>query len=227
MNPGAADGPVYSNAKKGDDFVGAIYEQPDEVVASGFPATWSVTFSVDDIETSTASVSDLGGSVNMGPMDVFELGRMSAIADPNGAPAALWQAGSHIGASVMFEHGSFTWAQLITRDREASTTFHRKLLGLDLDSGPAPGGGVNDVLTLDHEPMVGIMDMPDDVADAGTPNHWVIYFHVDDVDATIDLAIANGATLIMSPTQLAHIGRIAIVSDPQGAVFGLVTPDPM
>ena len=106
------------------------------------------------------------------PMDIFDLGRMSAIADPNGAPAALWRAGSHIGAGVMFEHGTFTWAQLITRDREASTTFHRKLLGLG-DSGPAPGGGVN--LTLDHEPMVGIMD-------AGRfnwpPNHWIVYFHV-------------------------------------------------
>ena len=86
---------------------------------------------------------------------------------------------------------------------------------------------MNDVLMLGDEPMVGIMDLPDDVAEAGTPNHWVIYFHVDDVDATIELAIDNGATIIMSPTQLAHIGRIAIVTDPQGATFGLVTPTPM
>ena len=126
----------------------------------------------------------------------------------------------------MFEHGSFTWAQLITRNRTVSTAFLAYLLSLSIDSGPAPGSGINSVLMLKDEPMVGIMDMPDDVADAGTPNHWIIYFHVDDFDDAVDLAATNGASTIMAPTQLAHIGRIAIISDPQGALVGLITPAP-
>ena len=223
MFPGVPDSPVVFNAKIGDELAGVIAPNLGEPDA---PAAWAFNWAVDDVDGSVERVSELGGSVTMPPMDMADQGRVAVVADPNGVDAILWQGKEHIGAGVMFEHGSFTWAQLITRNRSVSTSFHRQLLGLSLDSGPAPGGGINDVLMLGREPMVGIMDLPDDVADAGTPNHWVIYFHVDDVDATIELAIDNGATIIMSPTQLAHIGRIAIVTDPQGATFGLVTPTP-
>ena len=224
MEPGVPSSPVYSNAKKGDEFVGAMYPHHEEVVASGMPAIWSITFSVDDIEKSTERVVELGGSVNLGPMDIFDLGRMSSVADPNGAPISLWEAGQHIGAGRMFEHGTFTWGQLTTRNRPASTKFLSQLLGFGLDSGPGPDGGHNDVLMSGDEPMVGITEMPVETAASGTPNHWVVYFHVDDVDASVELAVANGGTVIMEPNQLAHIGRIAVASDPQGAVFGMVTP---
>lgn len=72
--------------------------------------------------------------------------------------------------------------------------------------------------------MVGIMDMPDEAAEQETPDHWIVYFHVDDVDATVELAAARGGTAIMAPNQFADIGRIAVVADPQGAVLGLITP---
>ena len=221
MFPGTPDGPVVFNAAKDGELAGVIAPQLGEPDA---PASWAFNWAVNDVDASTDKAAELGGSVTMPPMDMADQGRVTVVADPNGVDAILWQGKEHIGAGVMFEHGTFTWAQLITRNRTASTNFLAQLLGLDLNSGPAPGGGYNDVLMLGSEPMVGIMEMPDEEADAGTPNHWIIYFHVDDVDATVDRAIANGANTIASPTQLAHIGRIAVVSDPQGAVLGLVTP---
>ena len=158
------------------------------------------------------------------PMDIADQGRVAVVIDPNGIEAILWQRKDHKGADVMFEHGSFTWAQLVTRNHSVSTSFYSQLLGLDIDSGPAPGGGYNDVLMLGNEPVVGIMDMPDELTSKVMPNHWIIYFHTNDVDATVDLVIVNGGTLTIKPDHLTNIGRISIVADPQGAMFGLVTP---
>ena len=222
MIPGMPGSPIVFNAKIGSEFAGVIappFGTPDT------PAAWVFNWAVDDVDALANRVVELGGSITSQPVDIAEQGRVAVVADPNGVDAILWQGKQHIGAGVMFEHGSFTWAQLITRNRPASTKFHLELLGLTLDSGPAPGGGVNDVLMLGDEPMVGIMDMPSDMAASGTPNHWIIYMHTDDVDATVELAVANDGSVIMQPNQLPHIGRIAVISDPQGANFGLVTPE--
>ena len=221
MFPGVPDSPVVFNAKIGDELAGVIAPNLGEPDA---PAAWAFNWAVDDVDESVEKTSELGGSLTMPPMDMADQGRVAVVADPNGNDTILWQAKEHIGAGVMFEHGTFTWAQLITRNRSVSTSFDRELLGLGHDSGPAPGGGYNDVLMLGDEPMVGITEMAEDVAAQGTPNHWIIYFHVDDVDATVELAESSGGTTIMVPNQLAHIGRIAVISDPQGAMLGLVTP---
>ena len=220
---GMPDCPTVFNAAIGDELVGVIAPQLGE---PDVPASWAFNWAVDDVDACAQTAYETGGEIIEPSMDVGDQGRVAVVADPNGVEAILWQGKEHIGAGIMFEHGSFTWAQLITRNRKVSTAFLAYLLSLSIDSGPAPGSGINSVLMLKDEPMVGIMDMPDDVADAGTPNHWIIYFHVDDVDAAVDLAATNGASTIMAPTQLAHIGRIAIISDPQGALVGLITPAP-
>ena len=221
MFPGMPDGPVVFNAKKGDDFVGVIAPQLGEGEES---AAWMFNFAVDDVDSSVKRVAELGGSMIADPMDIGDQGRVAVAADPNGVEAILWQGKNHIGAGVVDADASFSWVQLLTRNMEASTGFYVDLFHIGRSSGPAPGGGVNDVLMVGSEPVAGIKGMPEDIAVLETPNHWIIYFRVDDIDAAVDRAIANGANTIASPTQLAHIGRIAVVSDPQGAVFGLVTP---
>jgi predicted enzyme related to lactoylglutathione lyase len=55
---------------------------------------------------------------------------------------------------------------------------------------------------------------------AATPSHWLVYFNVDDVKAANDKAIQLGASQIVPP-QAYPGGEFAILSDPQGAAFGL------
>ncbi|MBM4408280.1 MAG: hypothetical protein FJ038_06725 [Chloroflexi bacterium] len=59
-------------------------------------------------------------------------------------------------------------------------------------------------------------EMPDDV-----PSYWAVYFTVDDVDRAADRAQDLGGS-VMVPAQDMPGGRFAIVSDPQGASFGLL-----
>jgi len=51
---------------------------------AGMPSMWGVYFAVDDADATAAKVTELGGAVMMGPMDI-EPGRFAVVADPSGA----------------------------------------------------------------------------------------------------------------------------------------------
>ncbi|WP_327749306.1 VOC family protein [Streptomyces europaeiscabiei] len=52
------------------------------------------------------------------------------------------------------------------------------------------------------------------------PSHWLPYFAVEGVDETARIAAGAGGTLLMEPTTVPDGPRIAVLRDPQGAVFG-------
>jgi predicted enzyme related to lactoylglutathione lyase len=53
------------------------------------------------------------------------------------------------------------------------------------------------------------------------PNHWAVYFAVNDCDAAVAKAEAFGASVLMSPTEVLP-GRFATIKDPQGAIFSVI-----
>ena len=55
----------------------------------------------------------------------------------------------------------------------------------------------------------------------GIPNHWQVYFAVDDADATAAKAAELGGTVQVPPFDT-PVGRIAVIGDPQGAVFSII-----
>jgi hypothetical protein len=57
----------------------------------------------------------------------------------------------------------------------------------------------------------------------GIPNHWHVYFAVENIDAAIAKATELGATLAAGPFET-PIGPMAALSDPQGAMFSLFAP---
>lgn len=72
---------------------------------------------------------------------------------------------------------------------------------------------------LDGESIGGLMSMPPDVP-AEVPPYWLVYFAVDDADATAAKATElGGQTMVAMDTPA---GRIAVLADPQGAVFAVI-----
>ena len=71
----------------------------------------------------------------------------------------------------------------------------------------------------------GTMAMPANLRERGIPSHWSVYFQVDDVDAAVEKAVTNGGRVGLPPTDIATVGRIAFLMDPQGAGFGLTAPE--
>lgn len=60
-------------------------------------------------------------------------------------------------------------------------------------------------------------------APPGTPAHWVAYFAVADADVAVATARSGGAVLLAEPWDT-PFGRMAFITDPQGASFAVVGP---
>jgi predicted enzyme related to lactoylglutathione lyase len=57
-----------------------------------------------------------------------------------------------------------------------------------------------------------------------TPDGWAVYFATDDAQKTVDVAVANGARVVVPPMQVDDLGTMAVLTDVGGAVVGLWQP---
>jgi predicted enzyme related to lactoylglutathione lyase len=190
----------------------------------GQPSVWVTYVAVDDADATTALAKKAGAAVFVEPMDVSDIGRMAVFADPTGAAIGIWQAKSFIGAELANEAGSFAWNELNTRDLPAARTFYTEVFGWtpsDLDMG-----GMNYTeWKLGDKSVAGMLAMPDMVP-AEVPAHWLVYFGVEDTDATVVKAQGTGAALLVPPTDIPP-GRFAVLADPDGATFAVIKMNPL
>ena len=212
-------GPVYSMAMIGGHPVAAIAPQSPELAAAGAPPMWNTYLAVDSADEAAGKVEAAGGKVGMAPFDVVDAGRMAFVLDPSGAAVALWQANQHIGATLVNEPGAVTWNELITTDPSA-VKFYADVLGMTTSTMDM-GGGPYTVFEAGGR-MVGGTTAPQM---PGVPNHWHVYFEVADADAAAAKAAELGGTVIVPPFDI-PVGRIAVIGDPQGAVFSIIKSVP-
>jgi len=212
----AGESQIYTLFSKDGKQVAGGGEPPPE---QPMPPAWAAYVTVEDVDETEARVTGSGGTTLMGPMDVMDAGRMAIFADPTGAPFAVWQDGNHTGAELKDAHGSLTWVELGTGDIATATKFYRDVFGWGSETVPMGDSGEYTLFTLGEDQVAGGYDktgvLPDEV-----PPHWLVYFAVDDIDATVEKATALGAKAGDIIEVMA--GRLSIIHDPQGAVFGAI-----
>jgi predicted enzyme related to lactoylglutathione lyase len=206
--PISEDELYYIFKKNGADSA-AMYKQREE--ERGAPPHWSSYVSVIDADAATEKAKSLGATVYAGPFDVMDHGRMSVIADPQGATFAVWQAKEHIGVGVRDEAGSLCWNELQARDVEVARTFYAALFGWKMKISPE-----YTELAAGDQPIGGIIASK---SPPQVPSFWLPYFAVADCDASTAKAQSLGAAIYVPPTDIPNVGRFAVVADPQGAVF--------
>jgi predicted enzyme related to lactoylglutathione lyase len=151
-------------------------------------------------------------------MDVMGQGTMAVFHDPAGAFVSVWQAGAHRGAQVVREPGSFTWAELDTRDVEGSRSFYNAVFGWDART--SEGEMPYTEFLVDGDSVAGMMAMPPMVP-AEVPSYWLVYFSVADADDAVARVQELGGS-VLAPVMAFPGGRFAVVTDPQGAAFGVM-----
>lgn len=205
----------------GRDAAGA-YALNDEMLARGVPPHWELYILVDSADEAAARVADLGGSVIASPFDVMDIGRMAVFHDPTGAVFAVWEARRHGGTGVAGEPGTMTWGELQTRDRAAAVAFYQELFGWRMAAGKnmQEAGDEDYVHIMNGDEMIGGMP-PASHLDPGSPPSWLLYFETTDCAAAADAAAGMGGRVLSGPMRIGNEGTIAVVADPQGAVFAL------
>ncbi|MGP0076468.1 MAG: VOC family protein [Bryobacteraceae bacterium] len=195
---------------------GAFTLSPAES-AAGISPHWHLYVAVSSADEAATKVAELGGKV-VEAFDVGDRGRAALIQDPTGAFLSLWEPNKRSGLGVTGEPGSFCWADLNTPDQTRAKTFYEGLFGWKLKAGEGKGSGYLHI--VNGENYIGGVP-PARPSGAHQPPHWLIYFAVEDVDKTFNRAMDLGARVLLRPMDFEGVGRVAMLADPQGAVFAL------
>ncbi|MCZ4123310.1 VOC family protein [Streptomyces sp. H39-S7] len=198
------------------------------IMADGVQPCWTPYFKTPDAEATAKAVEQAGGTVAFPPMDVFTMGRMAVFTDPAGAGFNVWQPGDNKGLDVVTADNALCWVELHTTDAAAAKAFYHQVFDWEYTDAPMPGmtytlirpAGTDAAAEAEHG---GLMDLPPGATGPGSAPNWHPYFGTADCDATFATAVAHGATVIMPPDDAPGVGRLAMLLDPAGAQFALLT----
>lgn len=185
------------------------------------PSAWSIYIGADDADAVAARVREAGGQVIAEPFDVLDAGRMSVLQDPTGAFISIWQPGEMRGADLLDQPGSLCWSELNTRDLDTAQRFYGAVFGWTTQETTTSDGVRYLVWNLGDSSVAGAVDMGTEIP-AEVPPHWLPYFAVEDCDAALAAAQELGGILVVGPMDT-QFGRFTILSDPQGAVFAVLS----
>ncbi|WP_127357272.1 VOC family protein [Actinacidiphila soli] len=202
--------------------VAALSPKPD----GRMPTVWNLYLASADAQATAARIREAGGQLVTEPMAVGSYGTMLMAADPGGAVFGVWQAGTHKGFEKSGEPGSYTWAEILTRDAERVDTFYETVFGYgsrQIGDGEnfdykvfAPEG--KDVTPANV--VLGRFRMGSEFP-AELPAHYDVYFGVEDADRAAETIRRLGGRVNRGPDD-SPFGRFAVVADDQGANFSII-----
>src|SRR3954451_1470861 len=182
------------------------------------PVAWSVYIGTDDAEALGRKVEAAGGRVLMPAFDVGDQGRMAVFADPGGASISAWQPTATQGFETEGAN-AFSWAELNARNVGTSLPFYRDVFGWALHTSDSPDMPYTE-FKIDGQSIAGATEMSP-MAPGEMPNYWLVYFGGEDVDASTATAVKAGGKEMLAPMDFPG-GRMSMIQDPQGAIFGLL-----
>lgn len=115
--------------------------------------------------------------------------------------------------------GTPSWVDLGTADLAGAAAFYGALLGWEVLAGPPEAGGYR-MCTFRGVPVAGMGPQ----MQADTPPWWTTYVTVADADEGAARVHAAGGHVLVDPTDVLDLGRMAVCADPTGAVFSLWQP---
>ena len=121
--------------------------------------------------------------------------------------------------------GRFIWHELLCSDTTAATFFYSRVLSWK-GQPFSPGSPYIMFTGPDGRPLAGAMRLSEEARVQGTPAHWRGYIGAADVDAILAQAVRLGARVLQPAQDVPAVGRVALLTDPEGALFGLYRPLP-
>jgi predicted enzyme related to lactoylglutathione lyase len=206
--------------QKGRD-IAAAYQMNKEMLETGIPTHWLSYVSVADVDATARSSEELLGNVIQPPFDISDVGRVAVIQDNVGAVFAIFQPGGHHGAKLANEHGCLCWNELGTTAANKSSDFYTGLFGWSANTQQMGDMEYTSFMNGDR-PAAGMYTLTAEMLGLGIPPNWLVYFAVDDADATAEKIKPLGGKIVTPLTDIPEVGRFAVAEDPQGGHFAFI-----
>ena len=122
---------------------------------------------------------------------------------------------------IPWPDGTPCWTDLGAPDVAKASAFYSDVFGWTTSDMGGEYGGYK-TFNLGEKGVGGLMKMPD----PSIPSMWAPYIATEDVDATLAKAQGLGGSTVIEAMDVPAVGRIAVLKDPVGAVFGIIKPEP-
>ena len=212
-----ADLGTYLIVHAGDRQIGGIVAlDPD----AGVRSHWLGYVSVDDVDAAAAAADAAGGALRMDATDIPSVGRFAVVADPDGALVCPFRAddGRATDAPPPAD-GRICWNGLLTRDPDRAAEFYAAVFGWVPRLENAGAVARPGVFLADGLAIAGIMPLRDDAAPRSV---WLPFVACSDLGGHVADASRLGGSVWQLPTDIPARGRVAIITDPCGALIGLL-----
>jgi predicted enzyme related to lactoylglutathione lyase len=216
--PDSAEMGGYRRAKLGGKDVAGVMPLMQE----GQSSAWNTHISVDDADAIGRAVQENGGTMIAEPMAVSEYGRLAIFTDPEGAFFGIWEPGDFSGAELVNERATLGWNELNTRAPERAKEFYGAVFGWEGNDLEMEGGGIYTEWLVEGDRVGGMLDMRGRIPEQ-VPPHWLTYFGSVDTDEAAAKVKELGGDVMFGPVDI-DPGRLAVVKDPFGASFAMLTP---
>ena len=120
-----------------------------------------------------------------------------------------------------YPNNMFFWVDLATTDPAAAKEFYGGLFGWEYEDRPTLMGFPYTIFQIEGYSVAGLCAMPQGMQEQNVPPTWTSYIKNDDVDAVAAKVAAAGGTIMMPPMDMMEAGRLTMIQDPAGAVFGV------
>ena len=214
----------YSILSAGERGVGGVRRPGGE--CEGMAPGWLGYVAVQDTDAVAGAVAEAGGAILMPPADIPGVGRFALVADPGGAAFYLLRPQPQGDAPPPplpepGAAGTVGWHELCSESgEEAAFDFYRSQFGWEtfelMDMGPM---GKYRIFGAEGAAIGGMMDKPANIERGG----WSFYVNVHGIDAAADRVVACGGQVRMAPHQVPDGSWVLKATDPQGALFALVS----
>ena len=201
--------------------IGGVMLLPEEARKMGALPHWLSYIGVSAIDETVEKAKGLGARILVDPMNIPSVGRLAVVADPQGAAFAVFQPEAGPPPIAGQQQGAIVWHELCTSDYLAAFDFYQTLFGWekgDVFDMSETGGGSYQIIKHDGQDVGGMFNKS---AEMPGPPSWTIYITVDNVDALAARARELGGVVVVGPLDIPGGGRIAQMTDPQGAFFAV------
>lgn len=199
--------------------LGGVMQLAEEGEQQDARPHWTAHVQVEDVDATAALAKKRRGKICHDPTDIPTVGRFAVIADPQGASLSVFRPNEGMAPHDPSKDGEFCWNELLTSDSMAAFRFYSELFGWkvleEMDMGPM---GTYRVFGLGDTRLGGMMTTP---KGAPMPPSWLFYASTSDLDAAVGRATRKGGKVMNGPMDVPGGGRIAQLTDPQGAAFAL------